>query len=101
MRRIVSRRDAHYSFSAFFEGRRAQAGAGEPSRVDALPQSGLELLAERAGRISAGESMVERDSGVLRGDQQMLLGRQCHGRKPPIGAGPKRRSGDCLRLVER
>jgi hypothetical protein len=61
------------------ERRGAQPRPGNPAAVDFLAQRDLEARAERPGRIGAGESGVERNPRVPRGDQQMLLGRQNHG----------------------
>ena len=61
------------------ERRGAQPRSGNPAAVDLLAQRDLETRPERAGRIGAGEPGVERDSGVPRRDQEVLLGRQDHG----------------------
>src|SRR5579885_1016524 len=55
-----------------------EARSRHPSGIDLLLEKHLELLAQRAGRIRAGEAVIEQDAGIARRGERQLLRGQGH-----------------------
>ncbi len=78
MRGIVAFRNTHHAFHALFQRRGPQTRTGDEACVNHVAQNGFNSLAKRTRRIGAGEAVIERDAGILCGDEHVLFDWQVH-----------------------